>query len=82
MIGRAERDEEPVVGSGSSNDDVFLNLGRDYPDAERFQIVLWDIGGVEPIPYGATLCTPGHITLYNGVAQIELESAGLVEIYE
>ena len=72
----------PLAGSGNSNDDVFLNLGRDYPDTGRFQIVLWDIGGVEPIPSGRTLCTTGEITLYEGVAQIELESAGQVEIYE
>ena len=72
----------PLAGSGNSNDDVFLNLGRDYPDTGRFQIVLWDIGGVEPIPQGTTLCTTGEITLYEGVAQIELESAGQVEIYE
>ena len=72
----------PLAGSGNSDDDVFLNLGRDYPDTGRFQIVLWDIGGVEPIPHGTTLCTTGEITLYEGVAQIELESAGQVEIYE
>ena len=80
--GTTQRMCGPLAGSGNSNDDVFLNLGRDYPDAERFQIVLWDIGGVEPIPYGATLCTSGLITLYEGVAQIELQSASLVEIYE
>ena len=72
----------PLAGSGDSNDDVFLNLGRDYPDTGRFQIVLWDIGGVEPIPHGTTLCTMGEITLYEGVAQVELEFAGQVEIYE
>ena len=40
-----------VVGSGSSNDDVFLNLGRDYSDAERFQIVLC---GFDCCPDGRT----------------------------
>lgn len=80
--GTTQRVCGPLSGNGNSNDDVFLNLGRDYPDPERFQIVLWDIGGVEPISYGATLCTSGEITLYEGVAQIELQSAGLVEIYD
>lgn len=80
--GTTQRVCGPLSGNGSSNDDVFLNLGRDYPDPERFQIVLWDVGGVEPISYGATLCTSGQITLYEGVAQIELQSASLVEIYE
>ena len=62
----------PLAGSGNSNDDAFLNLGRDYPDNGRFQIVLWDIGGVEPIPHGTTSCTMGEITLCEGVAQVEI----------
>jgi hypothetical protein len=80
--GTTQRVCGPLAGSGNSNDDVFLNLGRDYPDAERFQIVLWDIGGVEAIPYGSTLCTSGPVTLHEGVAQIELQSASSVEIYD
>lgn len=80
--GSTQRVCGPFAGSGSSNDDVFLNLGRDYPDPERFQIVLWDVGGVDPITSGATVCTSGQITLYKGVAQIELQSVSLVEIYE
>ncbi|TFB51961.1 hypothetical protein [Cryobacterium tagatosivorans] len=80
--GTTQRVCGPLAGSGNSKDDVFLNLGRDYPDTGRFQIVLWDVGGVEPIPHGTTLCTTGEITLYEGVAQIELKSASLVEIYE
>lgn len=80
--GTTQRVCGPLAGSGNSNDDVFLSLGRDYPDAERFQIVLWDIGGVEPIPHGTTLCTSGPVTLHEGVAQIELQSASLVEVYE
>ncbi|WP_394551816.1 hypothetical protein ACDF64_13185 [Agromyces sp. MMS24-JH15] len=72
----------PLVGDGYDNDDVFLNLGLDYPDPGRFQIVVWDVGGLEPIAYGSTLCTSGVITMYNGVAQIELEDPGLISIYE
>lgn len=72
----------PLVGDGHSEDDVFLNLGLDYPDPGRFQIVVWDVGGLEPIAYGSTLCTTGVITLYNGVAQIELEDPSLISIYE
>lgn len=72
----------PFAGMGNSGDDVFLNLGRDYPDTQRFQIVLWDVGAVESLPTGTTLCTSGVITLYEGVAQIELRSASLVEVYE
>jgi hypothetical protein len=80
--GTSQRVCGPLAGSGNSDDDVFLNLGRDYPDTERFQIVVWDIGGLDPIAYGATLCTAGTITLYEGVAQIELSDPGSIEIYE
>jgi hypothetical protein len=48
----------------------------------RFQIVLWDIGVLEPIAAGATLCTTGTITVYEGVPQIELRDPGAVEIYQ
>jgi hypothetical protein len=64
-----------------AEDDVFLNLGRDYPDPKRFQIVVWDIGGLEPIASGTTLCTAGQVTLYQGVAQIELTDPGQIEIH-
>lgn len=80
--GTTQRVCGPLAGSGNSNDDVFLNLGCHFPDAERFLIVLWDIGGLEPVPYGATLSTAGPVTLDEGVVQIELRSASLVEIYE
>ena len=79
--GTTQRVCGPLAGSGNSTDDVFLNLGRDYPDPARFQIVIWDIGAVEPIPYGTTLCTSGQITLYKGVAQIELTTPSLIAIY-
>ncbi|MEJ1089399.1 hypothetical protein WDU99_13850 [Microbacterium sp. Mu-80] len=72
----------PLAGSGYSTDDAFLNLGLDYPDSGRFQIVIWDVGRLESIPLGATLCTTGRITLYEGVGQIELTDPGAVLIYD
>ena len=72
----------PLVNGGTSGDDVFLNLGRGYPDVERFTIVIWDIGDVESVASGTTVCTEGLITSYEGVAQIELRSASAVEIWE
>jgi len=80
-VGTSQRVCGPLAGSGNSTDDVFLNLGRDYPDRGRFQIVIWDVGSLEPIAYGSTLCTTGVITNYEGVAQIELNDPGMVEIY-
>lgn len=80
--GTTQRVCGPFAGGGNSYDDVFLNLGRDYPDPARFQIVVWDIGALEPIAGGVTLCTSGRITLYEGVAQIELYDPSSIEIYE
>lgn len=81
LVGTDQRVCGPLVNSGTSDDDVFLNLGRGYPDASRFTIVIWDIGGIEPIEYGLTLFTSGVITSYEGVAQIELYAAEQVKIY-
>ena len=72
----------PFAGWGSSDNDVFLNLGVDYPNPARFQIVLWDIEWFVPLPpLDATVCAEGNITLYEGVAQIELYDPTLVELY-
>ena len=81
--GTTQRVCGPFAGSGNSDNDVFLNLGRDYPDPERFQILIWGIGSVEPIAIGATVCASGEVALYNGVAEMVLESTELdrVEVY-
>ena len=81
-VGRRATVCGPLVNDGTSRDDVFLNLGRGYPDKKRFQIVLWDVGAVEEIPRGTTLCTTGVITLYRGVAQIELDDPSEVKILD
>lgn len=78
--GTTQRVCGPLAGSGQSEDDVFLNLGLDYPDPGRFQYVLWDVGGVEAIPLGTTLCATSPITLC-GVAQMELYSAEEVDVF-
>lgn len=80
-VGTNQRVCGPLAGTGTSQNDVFLNLGLDYPDPARFQIVIWDVGGLEPIAVGSTLCTTGTVTAYEGVAQIELYEPGVVEIY-
>jgi hypothetical protein len=73
-VGTSQRVCGPFAGTGSSGDDVFLNLGRNYPDPERFQIVLWDVGAVESIRFGAKVCATGRISVFRGVPQIELQS--------
>lgn len=80
-VGAVQRVCGPLAGIGGSDDDVFLNIGRDYPDPNRFTIVVWDIGGVEPVEAGTTVCVSGLITQYEGVAQIQLRSTSQVELY-
>ncbi len=80
-VGSRERVCGPLASIGSSSDDVFLNIGRDYPDPDRFTVVLWDIGRVKHIAAGTTVCASGRITRYQGVAQIELRSVRGVELY-
>ncbi len=80
-VGSRQRGCGPLAGIGASQDDVFLNLGRDYPDSSRFTVVLWDVGGIEPVPSGSTVCVAGSIVNYQGVAQIQLYSLDAVEVY-
>lgn len=81
-VGRKTTVCGPLINDGTSRDDVFLNLGRGYPDQDRFTIVVWDVGAVEEIPRGVTLCIEGIVTLYEGVAQIETKDPGDVKIYD
>ncbi|MBK0421124.1 hypothetical protein JD292_03390 [Leucobacter sp. CSA2] len=82
FLGAEQRVCGPLVSTRTDNDDVFLNLGRDYPDPARFTIVLWDVGGVEPLPTGTEVCATGTISSYNGVMQIELWDVGAVEVWK
>lgn len=72
----------PFAGWGYSDNDVFFNLGVDYPNPNRFTIVIWDIGSLEPIPLnGTTVCVAGAITMYNGASQIQLYDPSVIEVY-
>lgn len=79
-VGRRTMVCGPLVNDGTSKDDVFLNLGLGYPDKDRFTIVIWDVGAVEEVLRGTTLCITGVVTLYDGVAQIETRDPGDVKI--
>lgn len=62
-------------------DGTFVNVGRDYPSADRFTFVFWDIH-LEPIASGTTVCGQGEIYLYEGVAQMEMRDPGAFEHWE
>lgn len=81
-VGTTQRVCGPLKSMRMSSDDVFLNIGRDYPDQRRFTVVVWDIGGVKSESPGLTICATGPITSYNGVAQIELRDLGPVEVWD
>ncbi|WCD93280.1 hypothetical protein [Microbacterium sp. nov. GSS16] len=79
-IGEVRQVCGPLASIRGSDDDVFLNVGRDYPDSSRFTIVLWDVGGVERLPAGTEVCATGAISQYQGTAQIELRDVSAVKV--
>lgn len=81
-VGSTQRVCGPLATLRTDDDDVFLNIGRDYPDTGRFVIVVWDVGALEPIPAGKTLCTTGMITYWQGIAEIELRDPSRIEIWD
>ena len=74
----------PVVdatwASGSNGKPTFLNLGKPYPDPDRFTVVIWIQNrsnfpqAPEDYYLGKTIYVTGLITEYEGVAQIEVTS--------
>lgn len=72
----------PVVdthwASGSKGKPTFLNIGRDYPNPDRFTVVIWidcRANFSEPPEryyLGKTICVTGLIQEYEGVPQIEV----------
>jgi DNA/RNA endonuclease YhcR with UshA esterase domain len=80
----------PVVdskwASGSNGKPTFLNIGKPYPDPDRFTIVIWEEYRdnfpeyPEEFYLGKTVCVTGIVDEYNGSAQIELRSPARIEI--
>ena len=71
----------PLVSAryDSSSRATFLNLGEDYPDPDRFTIVVWGSSPqgsalLDDPPVGLETCGSGEVSLYQGVAQIEMSS--------
>lgn len=78
--GSVQRVCGPLMSARETADGTFLNVGQDYPSADRFTFIFWDIY-LEPIESGATVCGAGEIYLYNGVAQIEMSDPASLEIW-
>ncbi|GEP49175.1 hypothetical protein MSA03_26830 [Microbacterium saccharophilum] len=81
QAGTVQRVCGPLMSSRETNDGTFVNVGRDYPSADRFTFIFWDIS-LEPIEPGVTVCGSGEIYLYDGgVAQMEMSDPGALEIW-
>ncbi len=81
----------PVVdthyASTSSGQPTFLNLGKGYPDLDRFTVVIWGRNrynfplAPESYYYGKNICVTGLITEYQGAAQIEVSTPSQIQEY-
>lgn len=64
--------------SSSNGQPTFLNIGKAYPDPERFTVLFWinnrDKFPPSPEDYylGKSICVSGYIELYEGVPEIEI----------
>ncbi|MHA6695607.1 hypothetical protein [Homoserinimonas sp. A520] len=78
--GTVQRVCGPLMSARDTADGTFVNVGQDYPSADRFTFIFWDVY-LEPIEPGATVCGGGEIYLYNGVAQMEMRDPSALEIW-
>ena len=79
----------PVVdiywASGSKGKPTFLNIGKPYPDPQRFTVVIWiDYRSNFPQPpekyyLGKTICVTGLIESYKGSPQIEAQQLSQIQ---
>lgn len=79
--GTTQRVCGPLTSIRGDDAGVYLNLGRDYPDPERFTVIFWDVAWIDPIEAGAVICTTGTLIDYGGVMQIHTYPEN-VEIWE
>lgn len=89
-VGEKVTVEGPVVGTyyarSSNGSPTFLNMGRDYPDPDRFTAIIW-VQNRDNFPSapedtyrGKTIRVTGKVAVYKGSAQIEVKSPSRIEI--
>lgn len=67
----------PVAGvSVTRGKDTFVNIGRDYPDPDRFTFVIFDqeASDYDRAKLDGNVCATGLVKLYEGSAQMPLVS--------
>ena len=71
--------------SGSKGKPTFLNIGKPYPDPDRFTVVIWiDYRANFPSPpevyyEGKAICVTGLIIEYEGVPEIEVKDPSQIQ---
>jgi len=77
-----------VYASDSRGQPTFLNIGKDYPDPDRFTIVIWgydrdNFPFAPEVEYDSkAICVTGLIETYEGIPQIVAETASDIGIVE
>lgn len=82
-LGHLKESTGPVASVRESDGNVFINVGRDYPEPDRFVIVLWNAGVAPDLgdrPEWWKVCARGRVTLYDDVPQIQLEDPDASEL--
>jgi len=91
-VGARTTIEGPIIStryaSSSRGQPTFLNVGKPYPEPDRFTVVIWgDDRGNFPfapeVEYGnKTICVTGLVETYKGSPQIIANTASDIEIVE
>lgn len=72
--------------TSSTGDPTFLNIGADYPRADRFTVVIWGKNRSQFVPppesayRGETVCVRGRVQEYRGVPQMQISSPSQIVI--
>jgi len=89
-VGEQRRVRGPVISTkyarGSTGRPTFLNVGRAFPNPNRFTVVIWGRNRdrfpapPENLYRGEYICVRGRIRLFEGVPETFLSSPGNIEV--
>lgn len=80
-VGTTQRVCGPLTSIRATGDGTFVNIGKDYPSADRFTFIFWNIV-LDPIDSDSVVCGLGEIYLYDGaLAQMEMWDPAALEIW-
>jgi hypothetical protein len=89
MVGRVATVQGRVAGThyaaSSNGSPTFLNLGVDYPNPNRFVVLIWSENraafGTPEVRYrGRTICVRGLVANYHGVPEIVARTTNQIKI--